>query len=151
MSQARFGELLGRLVPLSRHDVEEILEEQSATSHRFGEIALSWGLCQPEHVWQAWCDQLLTQVQKVDLDRLGVDSQAAALVSRDTAVRLNLVPIRILGNHLVVAMSDTETDTARAAAELKLITDKTIRFVFASQSQVQKAIDSYYTASPAAA
>ncbi len=67
MSQARFGEHLSRLVNLSRHDVDEILEEQSSTRHRFGEIALSWGLCTPENVWQAWCDQLLSQVQKVDL------------------------------------------------------------------------------------
>jgi hypothetical protein len=149
MSQARFGELLGRLVPLSRHDVEEILEEQSASNHRFGEIALSWGLCEPEHVWEAWCDQLLTQVQKVDLDRLGVDAQAAAMVHRDVAVRLNLVPIRCLGKYLVVAVADT--DTVRTAAELALITDKTIRFVVADASQVQQSIARYYPASPAAA
>ena len=77
-SGKRFGELLGKLVKLSQHDVEEILEDQTATHRRFGDIALSWGLCQPEHVWQAWSDQLLTQVQRVDLETLGVDSQAAA-------------------------------------------------------------------------
>src|SRR2546423_848682 len=60
MCTLRFGEILGRLVNLSGHDVNEILEEQNATHQRFGEIALSWGLCAPEDVWQAWCDQLLT-------------------------------------------------------------------------------------------
>jgi hypothetical protein len=114
------GELLGRLVNLSRHDVDEILEEQSSTHHRFGEIALSWGLCAPEHVWQAWCDQLLQQVQKVDLEKLGVDSQAAAMISSDLARRLNVIPIRCLGRQLIVAVAggtDQNTDhiTAEAA------------------------------------
>src|SRR5439155_6477219 len=55
--RARIGELLSRMVPLSGHDVEEILQEQSATRRRFGEIALAWGLCKPEHVWDAWGQQ----------------------------------------------------------------------------------------------
>ena len=55
--RARIGELLSRIVPLSGHDVEEILEEQSANRRKFGEIALAWGLCRPEHVWDAWCQQ----------------------------------------------------------------------------------------------
>ena len=42
--RARFGELLSRLVPLSGHDIEEILQEQSANRRKFGDIALS---CSP--------------------------------------------------------------------------------------------------------
>ena len=39
--RARMGELLSRMVPLSGHDVEEILEEQNSNRRKFGEIALS--------------------------------------------------------------------------------------------------------------
>ena len=149
MSQARFGELLGRLVNLSRHDVDEILEEQSSTHHRFGEIALSWGLCEPEHVWQAWCDQLLVQVQKVDLDKLGIDAQAAAMIDRETAMRLGAIPIRCLGQQLIIAVCDPNTE--RASAELSLITEKTLRFVVADPQQMQYALATYYPANGAAA
>jgi hypothetical protein len=147
--QARFGELLGRLVKLSQHDVEEILEEQNNHPRRFGEIALAWGLCQPEHVWQAWCDQLLSQVQKVDLDALGVDASAAAMIERDVALRLGAIPIRCLGSVLVVAVS--EANTSRIAAELELITTKQLRFVVADARQIEQAITTYYPAGPAAA
>jgi hypothetical protein len=149
MSQLRFGELLGRLVHLSRHDVDEILEEQNGTGHLFGEIALSWGLCEPEHVWQAWCDQLLLQVQKVDLDLVGIDAQAAAMIDRETAHRLGLIPIRCLGQQLIVAVS--ESNTERAKAELSLITDKAIRFVVAEAKQIQNGLATYYSQSGAAA
>src|SRR3978361_394754 len=83
MSQLRFGELLGKVVNLTRHDVDEIFEEKNSSHRRFGEMALSLALCDPEHVWQAWCDQLLTQIQRVDLEALGVDAQAAGLIDRE--------------------------------------------------------------------
>jgi hypothetical protein len=149
MSQARFGDFLGRLVNLSRHDVDEILEEQSATKHRFGEIALSWGLCAPEHVWQAWCDQLLSQVQKVDLEKLGVDSQAAALIPAELARRLCIIPIRCLGQQLIVAVPDHNTD--HILAELRKITDMQLRFVAADPTQIAQAITVYFASENRAA
>jgi hypothetical protein len=149
MSQARFGELLGRLVHLSRHDVDEILEEQSSTKHRFGEIALSWGLCTPENVWQAWCDQLLSQVQKVDLEKLGVDSQATAMISSELARRLGAIPIRCMGQQLIVAVPGNNTD--HIAAELRKITDMQLRFVVADAIQIGQAISVYYAAEHRAA
>jgi hypothetical protein len=148
MSQARFGELLGRLVNLSRHDVDEILEEQSSTHHRFGEIALSWGLCAPEHVWQAWCDQLLEQVQKVDLEKLGIDSQAAAMIPAHLARRLNAIPIRCMGRVLVVAVVDDNTD--HIAAELRKFTDMSLRFVVADAQQLKFNLGVYYAEHAAA-
>ena len=149
MSQARFGEFLGRLVHLSRHDVDEILEEQSSTKHRFGEIALSWGLCAPEHVWQAWCDQLLSQVQKVDLEKLGVDSQAAAIISGELARRLGAIPIRCLGQQLIVAVPSNNTD--HIATEFRKVTDMQLRFVVADATQIGQAITVYYAGVNAAA
>ena len=150
MSQVLFGELLGRLVTLSRHDVDEILEEQSMTRQRFGDIALSRGLCEPEHVWSAWCDQLVTEVQRVDLDRLGVDARAAALVSGEVARRLSIIPVRTMGDHLVVAVAD-DADTARAALALGLLSDRVLRFVVADAGQVRRALATYHPVPPVAA
>jgi type IV pilus assembly protein PilB len=149
MCATRFGELLGRLVNLTRHDVDEILEDQNATHRRFGDIALAWGLCDPQHVWQAWCDQLLSQVQKIDLEKLGVDAQASSMIHPDVARRLNAIPIRCLGSQLIIAVADA--DTRRASAELSLITGKDLRFVVADPHQIQLAIASYYPPGPAAA
>ena len=149
MRHAPFGELLGRLAGLSRLDIDEILLDQTSSHRRFGEIALSFGLCSPEDVWKAWCDQLLAQVQRVDLDTLGIDTQAISMIDRQTAVRLGAIPIRRLGKILVFAISDT--DTNRIAAELKAITGKEMRFVVADANQIQQAIAMYFPPGPAAA
>jgi len=149
MRQPRFGELLSRLVHLSGHDIDEILAEQTASHRRFGEIALALGMCTPENVWQAWCEQLLTQVQKVDLEALGVDAQAAILIQRGVALRLGAIPIRSLENVLIVAVADSNTEAV--AAELELITSRELRFVVADAQQIQRAIDLYYPIAPVAA
>ena len=145
MSQVLFGELLGRLVTLSRHDVSEILAEQSLTRQRFGDIALSRGLCEPEHVWAAWADQLVTDVKRVDLDVLGVDAQAAAAFPGPVARRLSIIPVRRLADRLVIAVAD-DADPARAAIELGLLSDKVLRFVVADAAQVRRAIAAHFPA-----
>ena len=149
MSQLRIGELLGKLVTLTRHDVEEILQEQAGNHRRFGDIALAWGLCEPEHVWQAWCEQLHSAMQKVDLDTLGVDSQAVTLIGREIAARLCAIPIRCLGDTVVVAVA--ESDSTRIAAELRLTLPMKLCFVQTDALQIQHAITNYYPTEPAAA
>ena len=47
MNRPRFGEFLSRFVSLTPHDISEILEDQSSSRRRFGDIALAFGLCKP--------------------------------------------------------------------------------------------------------
>src|SRR6187401_2835409 len=84
----RFGELLGRFVPLSGHDVYEILEEQSSSGRRFGQIALGWGLCRPPHVWEAWSLQLGGRTPRIDLAKFGIDAQSTDHLPGATAAAL---------------------------------------------------------------
>jgi hypothetical protein len=138
----RFGEVLSRFVPISRHDVYEILEEQSATRRKFGQIALNWQLCQPQHVWQAWASQLLGRTPRIDLERFGVDSQAAADLPGWVAVALGVVPVRTMDQMLVVAAS--ERSLPRAAELLTAHTKKSLTFVIADARQVEAAVQRYY-------
>ena len=149
MLKPRFGELLGRLVHISSHDVEEILNEQNGSHRKFGDIALSWGLCQPEHVLSAWCEQLVANAQTADLDTIGVDSQAAEMIEGEVATRLCAIPIRCLGQQLIVAVADGGTDVV--AAELQLITGKRIHFVQCEAHQLRRAIGNYYSVGSTAA
>src|SRR5688500_12737145 len=104
--RARIGELLTRIVPLSGHDVEEILEEQSGNRRKkFGEIALTWGLCRPEHVWDAWCQQASQEGETLDLDTIGVDARAAGLLPGHVARRLLAIPVRVAGDMALVAVA----------------------------------------------
>ena len=143
-NRPRMGELLGEIVPLSGHDVEEILSEQHTTNRRFGEIALSWGLCQPEHVWSAWCRQVedVSRNETVDLDRVGIDAQAVALLPAEWALVFRAVPIRTSDSEVVVA-SDAPL-SERAREELSRLLKKHVKFVIAAKQQIDAAIEVYY-------
>ncbi len=144
MQRQRFGELLKRLVPLSTHDVDEILQEQRASNLRFGETAISMGLCRPEHVWRAWCGQSSDEIERVDLDEVGVDAQATPLIPRETAIQFGVIPLRVSAGALLVATSDTFFD--EAVVGLPPLVPFKLKFVLASLAQVQRALAMYYPA-----
>ena len=142
MSRIRIGELLGRMGKLSGHDIDEILQEQSATGHRFGDIALTWGMVQPEHIWMAWCSQLQEGVEAVDLDCMGVDAQATARVPADLARRLHAMPVRLTDDQLIFAVSDAAQVPVLQQHEAAF--QARVRFVLADPAKIARALDRYY-------
>lgn len=142
----RFGELLSRFVTLSRHDVYEVLEEQSGTHKKFGQIALQLGLCEPMHIWQAWSTQLVHRTPRVNLEEFGIDAQATSDVPAWLAAALGVMPIRSLEDRLIVAASDATL--ARAMETLTTQSTKPVSFVLADRKQIENAIARYYTNAP---
>ena len=72
----QIGQILREMGLLTDQDTCEILEQQHRTGRRFGQIALAWGLATPEQIWTAWSKQLAEHRQYVDLDEVGVDTNA---------------------------------------------------------------------------
>ena len=139
--RARIGELLSRMVPLSGHDVEEILQEQQATRRKFGEIALAWGLCSPEHVSDAWLQQS-GDPQSIDLEKVGIDTQAASLLPGDVARKLGVIPLRCANGKVLVATSANETE--QAMNELSGILHRQVKFIHADANQINAMLERYY-------
>jgi hypothetical protein len=141
----RIGELLSEMVHLSEHDVEEILQEQKSCGKRFGEIAMSWGLCEPEHVWRAWCNQTGDRLERVHLDRIGVDAQAVGLLPREQAIAFHAIPIRRYESLIVIALADPAQQERLRATLASL--GKQLKFVLADPMEVDWAIGTYYAPS----
>ena len=143
MQRQRMGELLKTLVPLSAHDVDEILSEQRASQQRFGETAISMGLCRPEHVWRAWCGQSSDQIEHVDLDEVGIDAQATHLIEKEVAMRFGVIPLRVAGTTLIIATSPICFE--EAVVGLPQTVKLNLKFVLAPQDQIQRALATYYS------
>jgi type IV pilus assembly protein PilB len=139
---AKFGQMLSRFVPMSEHDIHEILDEQAVCRRKFGEIALSWNLCRPDHVWRAWCAQLAQQPQYVDLHEIGVDTQAITAITYSIAREYCVLPLRLLDDELVVATSEAFHD--RALQLLPEALKRNVRFVIADEAAVLAAIQLNY-------
>jgi hypothetical protein len=149
MENAKIGQILGRMVPISDQDVEEILCQQAVTGQRFGEIAISWGLCNAEHVLRAWADQTADRHERVDLNTIGVDAQAVPALPRELAIYFHAIPIRILSDLLVVAVAD-EAAVPTLREFLKRVRPE-LRFVLADKVVVDDMVRSYYDSTVIAA
>jgi type IV pilus assembly protein PilB len=148
MSDKRFGARLSQVVPLSGLDIEEILSEQGSTGKRFGDIAIELGLCTPEHVWRAWSSQLAESPQRINLDSFAIDAQAASQLPAAFAMRYHIIPLRVLGDELVIAID--EAAYPEGAREIMAILRRPVQFVLASHPQIARALRRYYVKSEAA-
>ncbi len=142
MQQTRIGELLSRQINLSNHDVQEILTEQVATHQKFGQIALQWGLCQPEDLWRAWFDQLGTRSPKVSLAKIGIDSRVITFVPKQLAEQHCVMPMRMFENQLLLAID--RTPDKELADELGRHLGRVVKFVVADRAEIAEAQRRYY-------
>jgi len=143
MSMRRMGQILGEIAHLNDHDVEEVLQEQKVTQQRFGEAALSLGLVQPYQVWNAWLEQLRAGECHIDLCNLGVDAQAAQYLSLADAVRMNVVPVRAVGDDLILAAAAMPDEAA--IQYLTARTGKQLAFGIADAAEIEHAIARSYS------
>lgn len=141
----RIGELLSRIIPLSEHDVEEILHEQAASNQKFGDIALQLGLCKPEHVLQAWLRQLETRTDRISVVRIGVDGQALVYLNREMALKHIALPVRAIGDEVLLAVAHIPSEDH--LAEIEKHSRMRVKLVLADESELKLAIDRYYPAS----
>lgn len=147
MSRQLIGQVLSRMGKLSSIDIDEILFEQAMSHRRFGEIALSWGLCEPDHLADAWCQQLTEDSQSVDLTHVGVDSDAVTALPAEMAMRLGVVPLRVLGDTMIVA-ADHALDHAQVQ-ELSRTLGREVRMVSIDSRQMEQVMKTCYASQAA--
>jgi hypothetical protein len=142
MSAKRIGEQLSKIIPLSGHDIEEILSHQGFTGRRFGDIAIQLGLAQPQDVVRAWSAQLQEKPQRVNLDTFNVDVQALNHLPRATAIKYHVLPVRVLDDGLVLAVDEAAyADVSRRlASEMRC----NLQFVLTSHHEISRALRNYY-------
>lgn len=143
----RLGQILLETVPLTPHDVEDVLSEQRhSPATPFGHIAIDLGLCTPQHLWLAFAHQLEAGPLPIDIDSVGIDAQALYVLPGHLAVEYQALPIRLVSNHLVIAT--TPEHLARAQAELPARLPFTLRFAFADPSDLARALELCYVPTP---
>ena len=157
MGHQLIGQVLSRMGRLSPIDIDEILEEQAISGMKFGEIAVSLGLCVREQVCEAWCIQLAEEIRTAGLSDVGVDLTAAACVPQELARQWGVLPIRHFAGMVVMAAS--RLPGADEATALSAMLGREVRFVPVHQDQIDAALRHVYvrrdpperTAAPAAA
>jgi len=142
MQRAPIGQVLSRMGKLSSIDIDEILEQQAVSRQRFGEIAVSWGLCEPVDLCEAWCVQFSEGVETSDLTPGDVDARLILSLPARLARQLHIVPLVSIADQMVVA-SAQPVDGDQWLAILEA-TGMDVRFVLAEPEAIAAALDVYY-------
>jgi hypothetical protein len=141
MSHPLIGQVLTQMGKLSSIDIDEILVEQNASRRRFGEIAVSWGLCDIQELCDAWCSQA-GQALAVNIDVIGIDPAAVHWVPSSAAHAFGVIPLRAIGDQVICAAARI-LDSVEMA-ELVRAVGRDVRLLPADAVQVAAALRRHY-------
>ncbi|MEE9252245.1 MAG: type IV-A pilus assembly ATPase PilB [Thermodesulfobacteriota bacterium] len=137
---SRLGDILIKEDIISLDQLKTAIEEQRKTGKRLGEALLNLGYINEYQLVEFLSKQY--GVPAVNLDEFEIGHDIINTVSKDTAIKHNLIPINRTDSTLVLAMSDPSN--IFAVDDLKFATGNNIEVVVASERAVQTAIEKYY-------
>jgi type II secretory ATPase GspE/PulE/Tfp pilus assembly ATPase PilB-like protein len=137
----RIGDILIEAGLVSREQVEKAFASQtSGKKVRVGAMLIAQGLITEEQLLNALAVKF--QMRFVDLATQIPSEEALEALSEGLVNRLQVLPLEIIGNRLVVATS-APTDHS-IGDDLRFCTKYNIELVVAPSAQISQAIDHYY-------
>ena len=138
----KLGDALLNNNKISKEQLEEALERQKLVkSKRLGEVLVDIGYLTEEDILKVLEEQL--KIPSVDLGNYKINPKATALITESIARKYDLIPIDIINNELVVAMSDPLN--IFAIDDIKLLTGMEVKTVISAKSVIQKTLNKYYS------
>ncbi|MGA2031097.1 MAG: ATPase, T2SS/T4P/T4SS family [Thermoguttaceae bacterium] len=142
MALRRIGQILVDLGFLSDDRLEMLLEEQQQRpGEMIGQIAISMGLITDDQLAQALAEQMGMQV--VTLGESAIPPDVLARITEPMAQLYRIIPIAFEEDTLTIAMCDPQKLTI--IDELRSFLGLNIRAVVATEKEVLRALDRYYT------
>ncbi|HET8562848.1 MAG TPA: type IV-A pilus assembly ATPase PilB, partial [Candidatus Binatia bacterium] len=135
--EPRIAELLVRGGVVTREQLVQAQEKEWANGSSVVKELVSLGFTSEDTLTEFLAKQF--GIEKVDLDASGIEDSVFNLVPPHIIQKHQLIPLRLLGSALTVAMADP-TDLI-AINEVKFITGYSVRVVLASGSAIKKALE----------
>ena len=135
------GSLLINRGLLSADQVKQAFEEQTLTGKRLGEIVVAHELGLAQDLAKALADQ--NGLEYVDLSETDLDLDAAMLLPKELAGRYQAVPVRFIGDDLLLVAVADPTDIGRAD-DLRLALGHNVRLAVSEPADLERTIKRLY-------
>jgi len=135
------GEYLLEKGIITEAQLKEALKEVERTNRKTGEILVRCGFAKEEDIARALSEQL--GFTFVDLSTYQIESEAVALIPKESALKLGAIPIFKVGNSLSVAMTNP-LDIATIDELSRLSSGLRIKPVLATPTGIKEAIAKFY-------
>lgn len=140
MGRKRIGEILVQAGVLEEAGLRAALNEQRRWGGHLGQILVDMRLVTEEVLVKALSAQLNFPI--IDLDRLDIAPEVLALVTAEMAEENSVIPVRVEGKFLDVAMSNPIN--VGIIDELRIRTQLNVRPYLAGPYMVQRALGRFY-------
>ncbi len=142
----RLGDLLVKMSRITEQQLIEALKVQKNEGGKLGEVIVKMGFITEKGILDALSDQF--GIPKINLDQAEIDESVTTLIPLNTIRRFHIMPIRRANNTLTIAISDPTK--AFDLKEIKFATNLDIEPLLASESAIERAIETYYETNHAA-
>lgn len=139
MSRKRLGDLLVDAGLITQEQLEQALAEK-APDEKIGDTLLRAGLITEQQLIEVLEFQL--GVPHINIHQYPIEEEAVKLVPKEIAKRFQVMPMRVEGNRLFVAMSDPMDYFA--IEEIRMATGYQVVPGIATKDSLQRAIAKYY-------
>src|SRR3989338_10644007 len=136
----RIKEILIRDKLISQDDLRHALEEQEKTGEELNKILIRLKLIDEDAL-----THLLSQdlgYPPISISRLKIDPELIRIIPQDIAVKYQIMPISVIGDHLTLAMADPLN--IFAIDNIKALTGYTINPIISKPKDIEKTIHKYY-------
>ncbi|ADU31346.1 GspE/PulE family protein [Evansella cellulosilytica] len=138
-SRKRLGDLLVETGLISKEQLEEALE-QKTSNQKLGDVLLQQGYITEQQLIEVLEYQL--GIPHVSLYRYPIDPKMTNLVPKEIANTRNLMPLKLEGDKLFIAMADPMDFFA--IDDIRLSTGFEVEVAIATKDDILKAIHKYY-------
>ncbi|PKK82220.1 MAG: type II secretion system protein GspE [candidate division Zixibacteria bacterium HGW-Zixibacteria-1] len=141
MSRKKVGDILIEKGLITNEQLETALKEQEKTGRKIGQILVESGMITETELIDTISERL--KIPRISLESMVIDPSVIGLVPVEVARRYCLIPAFKIGDNLTVAMSDPLNIIA--IEELKYLTKCDVKRVVAPRTEINAAIDQYYS------
>lgn len=136
----RLGDILVNSGLISKEQLNKALDLQKKQGKRLGEILIEEGLISEDQIIEVLEFQL--GVPHINLKKYYINPLAPKKISGNLARKHLLIPINIIGNKLIVAMSDPLN--VLALDDVRLSTGLDVDVVIATKNEIIESINKYF-------
>lgn len=136
---AKLGDILLQKDEITQEQLNDALRIQKEVGKKLGEILVERGFVSEKVVLYTLSEQLGLDI--VNLDNYHISIDATKLISEKLAKRTNAIPIKLIGDKILVAMC--EPLNIFDIEDIEMESGKKAEIVLASKAQIQNSIEKF--------
>lgn len=138
----RLGEILLDAKTLSKEQLDECLANQKVSKKKLGDVIVQMGFSTETEIARALSSQL--NLPYIDLSTANIKRDAVDLLNKEFALKHTIIPTNVSSRLVQIAMANPmDIDSIR---EVKYMLNKDVDIVISTTTDIENAIDRYYTA-----